>query len=393
MNDLKNQIKILLLLVLFVLLVIPGFVGAANKEFHRYYFMEGTFYKYPAATVEEYFDYSLGLSYDDFPSVDWKELNKNVIRILAERKAQEKDHEEKEINEDTAQNSQDSSGSKTNTSNEQVNNQDSIQDSSEDKPSYNQEFEQEVIRLTNLEREKYGLAPLKLDSELAQVARKKSIDMNEDNYFAHDSPTYGSPFDMMESFGINYYAAGENIAKGQTSPKEVVAAWMASEGHRENILHTDYTHIGVGFVEGENYYWTQQFIKRLDDTVNQASFEQTVVDLTNQERAKHGLTPLAVDTKLTESARAKSIDMAEHGYFDHTSPTYGSPFDMMETFGISYQTAGENIARGQFTPEEVVEAWMNSEGHRANILNEDYTHIGVGFVTEDILWTQQFIGR
>ncbi|MFC2949567.1 CAP domain-containing protein [Virgibacillus sediminis] len=122
-------------------------------------------------------------------------------------------------------------------------------------------------------------------------------------------------------------------------------------------------------------------------------FEQEVVELTNQERAKHGLSALEIDAELSKVAREKSRDMATSNYFAHNSPNYGSPFDMMKSFGIDYRTAGENIAKGQRTPEEVVNAWMNSEGHRANILNADYTHIGVGYVEQGNHWTQQFIGK
>ncbi|WP_246941646.1 CAP domain-containing protein [Bacillus pinisoli] len=120
------------------------------------------------------------------------------------------------------------------------------------------QFEQQVVDLTNQERAKYGLKPLSIDSELSKVARKKSSDMQQKGYFSHNSPTYGSPFDMMKQFGIQYRAAGENIAKGQRSPQEVVQAWMNSEGHRKNILSQNFTHIGVGHVEGN--YWTQLFI-------------------------------------------------------------------------------------------------------------------------------------
>ena len=85
--------------------------------------------------------------------------------------------------------------------------------------------------------------------------------------------------------------------------------------------------------------------------------------------------------------------MQKNNYFDHNSPTYGSPFDMMKKFGISYKSAGENIAQGQRTPEEVVQAWMNSAGHRANILNSGFTHIGVGYVESGNYWTQEFITK
>lgn len=123
------------------------------------------------------------------------------------------------------------------------------------------------------------------------------------------------------------------------------------------------------------------------------SFESEVVRLVNEERAKHGLKALTSDWQLSRVARIKSQDMKDNGYFSHTSPVYGSPFDMMKSFGISYKRAGENIAKGQATPQSVVKAWMNSSGHRANILNSSYTHIGVGYVKSGNYWTQMFIQK
>ena len=124
-----------------------------------------------------------------------------------------------------------------------------------------------------------------------------------------------------------------------------------------------------------------------------SAFEQEVLELTNAERTKAGLAPLTLDTELSKVARIKSQDMKDQNYFSHTSPTYGSPFDMMKTFGISYTSAAENIAQGQTTPKEVVQAWMNSQGHRENILNASYTHIGIGHVSDGNYWTQMFIGK
>lgn len=123
-----------------------------------------------------------------------------------------------------------------------------------------------------------------------------------------------------------------------------------------------------------------------------SSYEQQVVTLVNAERAKYGLAALTLDETLCGYARVKSQDMHDQGYFSHTSPTYGSPFDMMRTFGVSYRSAGENIAMGYSTPEAVVAAWMNSEGHRANILSANYTTLGVGYVEDGGYWTQWFIG-
>ncbi|MED2932061.1 CAP domain-containing protein [Bacillus wiedmannii] len=133
--------------------------------------------------------------------------------------------------------------------------------------------------------------------------------------------------------------------------------------------------------------------KPAEEAKSLSEFEQRVVELTNAERAKQGLPALKIDTELSKVARVKSEDMQKNNYFNHNSPTYGSPFDMMKKFGISYTSAGENIAQGQRTPEEVVQAWMNSAGHRANILNNGFTHIGVGYVESGNYWTQQFITK
>ncbi|MGO4527723.1 CAP domain-containing protein [Paenibacillus sp. 2TAF8] len=123
----------------------------------------------------------------------------------------------------------------------------------------------------------------------------------------------------------------------------------------------------------------------------QSDFATQVVKLVNAERAKAGLGALSSDALLDKVAMAKVKDMSNNNYFDHQSPTYGSPFDMMKQFGVTYSYAGENIAKGQKTPQEVVTAWMNSAGHRANILSKNFTHIGVGFYNG--YWAQEFIGK
>lgn len=131
-------------------------------------------------------------------------------------------------------------------------------------------------------------------------------------------------------------------------------------------------------------------------TGNFASYQKEVLDLVNVERTSRGLKPLKLDSNLSNVATTKSQDMINKNYFSHTSPTYGSPFDMMKKFGISYRTAGENIAMGQRNPKEVVTAWMNSEGHRKNILNANFTDLGVGVAKDakgTIYWTQMFIGK
>ena len=121
-------------------------------------------------------------------------------------------------------------------------------------------------------------------------------------------------------------------------------------------------------------------------------YEQEVIRLVNEIRVQNGLSALTYNWELSRVARYKSQDMVDNRYFSHTSPTYGTPFQMIRSFGLSYRSAGENIAYGQRTPQAVVNAWMNSSGHRANILSSSYTQIGVGYVANGHYWTQMFIG-
>lgn len=119
------------------------------------------------------------------------------------------------------------------------------------------QYGQQVLTLVNEARSNAGLKPLAMNAELSRMAMFKAQDMHDNNYFSHDSPTYGSPFQMMKSFGIAYKWAGENIAKGQRGPVEVMNAWMNSPGHKANILSVNFTQIGIAYYNTE---WVQAFI-------------------------------------------------------------------------------------------------------------------------------------
>ncbi|MFZ5815201.1 MAG: CAP domain-containing protein [Bacillota bacterium] len=130
-------------------------------------------------------------------------------------------------------------------------------------------------------------------------------------------------------------------------------------------------------------------------TAGLTAAEQQMLNLVNQERAKNGLAPLKADLQLTQLARLKSQDMIKHNYFSHQSPTYGSPFDMMKRYGVSYRTAGENLA-GNSSVTGAHTGLMNSPGHRANILSTKYTHVGIGIAqggSYGMMFTQMFVGR
>lgn len=132
-----------------------------------------------------------------------------------------------------------------------------------------------------------------------------------------------------------------------------------------------------------------------DNIVQDSSKAGQVLGLVNKERTLRGLTALKGDSALNRVAQLKAEDMAKKGYFSHTSPTYGSAFDMLKSHNIKYKTAGENIAYGQKTAQTVMNGWMNSSGHRANILKSSYTKLGVGYAVSSNgtpYWVQIFVG-
>lgn len=128
---------------------------------------------------------------------------------------------------------------------------------------------------------------------------------------------------------------------------------------------------------------------------NISADEKEVLNLINNQRAQNGLKPLEIDYELQRVAKIKAQDMVENNYFAHESPIYGTPFNMLKSFGVTYKTAGENIA-GNSTNNGAVTAWMNSQGHRANILNGGFTYTGIGVVNSSKygkIYVQMFIGK
>jgi len=272
--------------------------------------------------------------------------------------------------------------------------------------------EQQMVVLINQARSDAGLPPLVVDPVLSNLARIKAQDMASNGYFGHTSPVYGSCYDMMKAAGIEYRYAGEVLARA-TSVDSAFRALINSSGNRSSVLSTNYNRVGAGIVKKGSYRVIVLFFagsqnsqsqnQNVNQNINSPSpqpqpqsppqpqeqsqpvsglnaDEQKMVDLVNQERARVGLAPLQVDMTLVKLARMKAQDMIDKGYFSHTSPTYGSPFDMMKAAGVQYRYAGENLA-GAPTVESAHTNLMNSSGHRANILNSNYTRVGIGIVS------------
>ncbi len=295
-----------------------------------------------------------------------------------------------------------------------------------------QELAAEVVRLVNVERAKEGLPALGTFDSLTQAAEIRAPELP--TLFSHDRPDGSSCFTALDATGASKgaYTSGENIAAGSSTAADVVEQWMNSPGHRANILNKDFTHIGVGYCKsgsGYGHYWVQMFVgtKSVPDSGStQNSGTQTpvtqtpsqtpgtqnpgtqapqqtpqelaaeVVRLVNVERAKEGLPALGTFDSLTKAAEIRAPETAK--LFSHDRPDGSSCFTALDATGASKgaYTSGENIAAGSSTAADVVEQWMNSPGHRANILNKDFTHIGVGYCKSSSgyghYWVQMFVG-
>ncbi len=124
---------------------------------------------------------------------------------------------------------------------------------------FNTVYEAEVLRLVNIERAQYGLAPLTMDNGAVQVAHLRAKEIVQS--FSHTRPDGSSCFTAAKEFGLSYRTAGENIAYGYATPQQVVSGWMNSEGHRKNILSASFSKIGIGCYESRGVlYWSQFFI-------------------------------------------------------------------------------------------------------------------------------------
>ena len=294
---------------------------------------------------------------------------------------------------------------------------------------------QGVLELVNRERAKEGVAPLHLASDLMEGSAIRAQEIIK--VFSHTRPD-GLPYHSLFKDGM--YRVGENIAAGSSTPEAVVEQWMNSPGHRTNILNSDYDELGVGHAYDANttfgHYWVQMFRRPISKSVMSrgrshssdkpslgrghsmkasvadsktnsksisgsiydeknrsiAAFAEEVLQLVNVERAKVGAAPLRLNNELQNAAVIRAEEITRH--FAHERPDGSSCFTLLRNRN---RTLGENIAAGNATPEEVVDQWMHSPGHRANILNKAFRELGVGYCCKEgteytHYWIQMFRG-
>ncbi|KOU38395.1 CAP domain-containing protein [Streptomyces sp. WM6378] len=249
--------------------------------------------------------------------------------------------------------------------------------------------------LVNAERARSGVPPVAPDARLTAAAQAHASAMAGQGRLSVESPDGASVYQRVTAQGFAYLTIAEHLVSGPRTPTDFLAYCLSSPATRRPVLDPALTSAGIARSSddrGGDAYWTALWARPLtpDGLARTAS---EVVALTNAERAAAGLRPLAADPGLSSVAQAYSADMATRGFYSHTSPEGLAPWDRARAAGCTHRGIGENIACGQRTAAEVVQGWMNSPGHRANILKTDFSHIGVGYAgggRAGTYWTQLF---
>ncbi|MFE1835437.1 CAP domain-containing protein [Streptomyces sviceus] len=250
------------------------------------------------------------------------------------------------------------------------------------------------LTLVNSARSTAGSPPVTLDPRLTEAARAHASAMACAGRLGVEGADGVSVFQRLTATGYAYLTVGEHLVSGPRNPSELVDYCLRTEQPRRTLHDPVFSHVGLAHADGRSgdTYWTALWARPLTpDALTRTADE--VVGLTNRERARAGLPPLAVDPLLARAAQAYSTDMAVRAFYSHTSPEGTQPWDRAAAAGSARRSIGENIACGQRSAAEVVEGWMNSPGHRANILKPDFTHIGIGFAgggPAGTYWTQLF---
>ena len=251
------------------------------------------------------------------------------------------------------------------------------------------------LGLVNSARAAAGAPPVSLDARLTAAAQAHSAGMAARGSLGSEGADGLSVHQRVTAGGYAYLTVGEHLVSGPRDPAEFVEYCLSGEQSRRTVLDPAFTEAGMAYVPDSRsgtLYWTVLWARPLTPA-GLARTAAEVVALTNAERAAAGLPPLATDTPLTNAAQAHSADMVARAFYSHTSPDGSEPWHRAAAAGSTRRTIGENIACGQRSAAEVVQGWMDSPGHRANILKPAFTHMGAGFAgggAAGTYWTQLF---
>ncbi|GMF12233.1 unnamed protein product [Phytophthora lilii] len=320
---------------------------------------------------------------------------------------------------------------------EDLNNNTIVNGTSRNLQSYSQtSFQSLLLAAVNKERAARGLSALCMSSKLQSSAQKHSNDMAANNYMSHTGSDGSSMSQRITATGFKWTAIAENVAAGQKDVNAVMKSWMSSADHKSNILSSKYTMYGCGYAytsKGNNkHYWTQDFGAGSGESCSSSSASQGYKPATvkptvtraptkapaattktpttapstgtmqtqmlaavNKQRAAVGLSALCTNLKLQSSAQGHSNDMAKHDFMSHTGSDGSSMSERITDSGYSWTSIAENVAAGQTDVEAVMTAWMNSPGHKANILSTKVTMFGCAYAynadsTYHHYWTQDF---
>ncbi|GGT28682.1 CAP domain-containing protein [Streptomyces chromofuscus] len=253
------------------------------------------------------------------------------------------------------------------------------------------------LALVNSARARAGSPPVSLDARLVSAAQGHASAMAAAGRLGVEGRDGVSVHQRVTAAGYAYITIGEHLVSGPRTPAEFIDYCLRTDGRGRTVLDPAFTHAGLAHAGGGRSgqtYWTALWARPLTP----AELTRTaadVIELTNHERTRAGLPPLASDAALTRAAQAHSDDMVARDFYSHTAPGGSRPWDRAAAAGSTHHSIGENIACGQRSPAEVVTGWMNSPGHRANILKPGFTRIGIGFTgggRAGTYWTQLFGG-
>lgn len=216
----------------------------------------------------------------------------------------------------------------------------------------------------------YPNAPLKRSEISKIIARAYGVEVDhknktsfkdlKSNFWAKDYIESLADANLIKGVTATTFAPNENVTRAQIAL--LTKRGMAFKGQVAN-LEVAYDFLQKDYISTVNSY---------------KSWENKIASLVNEIRGKNSLKPVEIDPYLTQIAIIKAKDMVKRNYFEHYSPFYGNPWDLATLFDYEYSSFGENIARNYSTPEAAVNAWMNSPKHRANILKENYSFMGIG---------------
>ncbi|KAG7399667.1 hypothetical protein PHYBOEH_008310 [Phytophthora boehmeriae] len=301
------------------------------------------------------------------------------------------------------------------------------------------EFRSLLLAAVNKERAAVGVASLCMSNKLHLSAQDHSNDMAKHNFMSHSGSDGSTMSRRVTAAGFKWTSVAENVAAGQKDVTAVMKSWMSSSGHKKNILSSKYKMFGCGYAYNSKstykHYWTQDFGTGSGETCSSSSTPATtptkipavtpatpqvttktpavttpaattkvpstgtmqtqMLAAVNKQRAAAGLSALCMNSKLQSSAQRHSNDMASNDFMSHTGSDGSSMAQRITAAGYSWQSLAENVAAGQTTVDSVMTAWMNSSGHKANILSSKATMFGCAYAynadsTYKHYWTQDF---